>query len=168
MNARSDAPDFCRGSPSAARAVWSWNTSSVASQANAVAPAGSSLRRDGLVRGVIGLLAGAAIFLWWHTLLAVVVFTLATITLLLALLSPGGGYRRLHGALAVFARWVGLLIGWVLLPLFFFAVLTPLALLLRLGTRDRLRQRREPGALTYWSTRVCADRRGADPYRRQF
>jgi hypothetical protein len=84
---------------------------------------------------------------------------------LTGLLSPRG-LRPIH------AGWMRLaaLLGWIntrlLLSLFFFAVLTPLALLARLFGHDPLRRRRSSSAASYWIARAAADER--DRYKRQF
>ena len=143
--------------------VWRWREAE-----RPTGPAAGALRREGVIRGIVGVAIGTAILLWWHLLLAVVVFAVAGLTTLAALLSPGRLYRRLHRATEILGHWIGLAIGWLLLPLLFFLVITPLALLMRLGNPDRLSQRRDPEAGSYWTSREDQPRRDRDFYQRQF
>jgi hypothetical protein len=93
-------------------------------------------------------------------------------------IGAAGALLFLTGALAPRAlrpihagwMWLAALLGWIntrlLLGLFFFAVLTPLALLARLFGHDPLRRRRAPAAASYWIARAAADE--PDRYKRQF
>ncbi len=61
-------------------------------------------------------------------------------------------------------------IGWVvshlMMALFYYGIITPVALLFRLLSRDPLCRRYEPGAGTYWIQ--CKKKRPAKDYFRQF
>ena len=93
-------------------------------------------------------------------------------------IGAGGALLFLIGAVAprvlrpIHAGWMWLaaLLGWIntrlLLGLFFFAVLTPLALLARLFGHDPLRRRRASAAASYWIARAAAHE--PDRYKRQF
>ena len=147
------------GRPEAARAVWVWR-----SEVPAVDPT-PRLRRTGILRGVFALLVASAFFLFAHLVLALVVATIGLVTLAAALVSPRRGYGAIHRFGECLGVWIGRAIGFVLLPLLFFLVITPLALVFRLQGRDTLGRRARRA--TYWTTRDDGPR-DATFYRRQF
>ncbi len=150
-----------RGRPEAARVIWSWRSGDV------VAAPDPSLRRTGVVRGLIAFAVAAVFVGFAHVVLAMVVALLGAITLVAALVAPRRGYGAIHRFGERLGVWVGRALGFVLLPLIFYLVVTPLALLFRLQGRDALRQRRSDGATTYWSSRDDGSR-DRDYYERQY
>lgn len=147
------------GRPDAARAVWRHRRSGP-HQDDA-----GALRRTGIVRAVVAFLVGAAFFYFAHLILAAVVGTIGLVTLVAALVSPVRGYGAIHRFGERFGVGVGRLLGFVLMPLLFFLVITPLAFILRLQRRDAMRRR--PAGTTDWIRRDDPERT-LDFYRRQF
>jgi len=78
---------------------------------------------------------------WWLALLG--------LALLAALLRPAW-FRGFYRAGATAGYHVGQFMGQVLLVLFFFLILTPLGLALRLAGKDLLRLKRDRSASSYW------------------
>lgn len=124
------------------------------------------LRRFGLLVG--GVLAVLGTWLWlrqrpagpWLAGPGVVLMGLGVVV-------PGWlrGVYRAWMALALVLGWV---VSTVLLALFFVVVVTPLGWGARLGGKDYLRRRLEPGARSYWLLRDrTVPRRPAD-YERQY
>ena len=149
-----------RGRPEAARVIWSWRRDDPAVVDD------TSLRRTGLVRGLVGLAVAALFLLFAHLALAILVGLVGTVTLAAALISPRRGYGAIHRSGERLGLWLGRAIGFVMLPLVFYLVITPLALLFRLQGRDVLARRTPAGSTTYWSRRNDAVR-DDDFYRRQ-
>lgn len=145
------------GRPEASRVIWEW-------RAVDAAP-GPDLRRTGILRGVFALVVASVFAFFAHLVLMAIVGTIGLVTLVAALVSPRRGYRAIHRFGDRLGVWIGTAIGFVLLPLLFFLVVTPLALIFRLQGRDGLARRR--GGPTYWVTRDD-DPRDAAFYRRQF
>jgi cytochrome b subunit of formate dehydrogenase len=119
------------------------------------------------VQGLVGAAVGVLIFLFWHRTLAYVVFSIAGLTMLLALLSPDGAYRRLNQWVARFAVFVGTVMTWITLVPLYFLFFTPFHLLFRTGRRDAMTRRLDHEASSYWNTRP-GTRPAPDSYERQF
>jgi hypothetical protein len=145
-------------------AVWDWKGERPPAEA---APSARQLRREGLLRAVIGAALGAAAFFFWHRTPAFVVWAVSGLTLLLALASPTGAYAALGRGLAAFGRLVGRVLAVVLLAPVFFLFFLPFRLLLRGGRRDRLERFFDREAPTYWKRRQDPERTRAF-YERQF
>jgi hypothetical protein len=77
---------------------------------------------------------------------------------------PGVG-RYVYLAVYVATGAIGYVISRVLLIVMFFALFTPIGLILRLTGKDLLHLRRSPGSTEWIAHRVAADRR---QYYRQF
>jgi hypothetical protein len=105
---------------------------------------------------VIGLVVNIIVWLlWWKEKLALAVpstaVALAVLAVIAACFRPcwfRGFYR---GGMTVSFQ-IGQVIGKILLTLFFFLLVTPLGLLLRLFGKDLLQLRKTPGQDTYWQT----------------
>lgn len=100
------------------------------------------------LNGVLGLL-------WWNGKLPGLVLIVAAGVALAAIGTASirphwfrGFYR---GGMTV-SFHIGQVIGKVLLTLFFFVMVTPMGLLLRLLGKDLLRLKKVPGQATYWQT----------------
>jgi len=110
--------------------------------------------------------AGLALHAWLgHRLAAAVVWGLAGLLLLGLLGIPGilAGFDRLGKGLA----WlVGTALTWILLAPFYWIVFGLGHLFLRLGGKDPMNRRHEPGLATYWLTR--RELPPAQHFRRQF
>ena len=146
-----------------AHAVWPWREAEARS-AEGQSRDAAAARFQGAVRAAVGLVAAALIYLFWHPAAAGVVAGLATLLLLVAVVSPLGAYRRLDRWIARFAHGVGIAVTWLLMPLLYYLLFLPVGLLLRLRSRLRLTRSPEPTRPSYWIPR------GPDrhDYRRQF
>ena len=136
------------------QATWDWR-SSTDSGSVAAAP---GLRRGAIIQAmVMGLVGGALYFVLHHHLFAQVVWALAGFILVLGLVSPRA-YRPIHG----FGRWLGRVVGnaltYLLLVPFFFLFFTPVALILRLQSRDPLHRKFRDPQWTYWVKRSSKSR----------
>lgn len=108
--------------------------------------------RKSALLAALGLALLSSLLRWRHVLandvwlVALVLFGMVAIG---ALVRPRWfrGYHRLSARLG-FA--ISQFVGRILLALFFFLVLTPVGLILRLAGKDALQLRRPPGAKTYW------------------
>lgn len=127
------------------------------------------LRREGALRGAVGLTAAALISLW-KPQFALVVASIALLVLLLALASPLGAYARLSGWIERFARGVGTAMTWLLMPLIFYGLFLPVGALLRARGKLRLTRSPDPARPTYWSEPPAGQGWGGGPerYRKQF
>jgi hypothetical protein len=121
-------------------------------------PAPRSLRREGVVRGLVPLTLAALFYVAAHPVAAGIAAGLGGLTLGLALASPDRGYAALSAAVGWLGEQVGRLLGWVLLAPVFYLVITPLGLATRRGRGDRLARRFERDAGSYWSARPALDR----------
>lgn len=140
-----------RAEPAQAEAsatIWRWQH-----RGEERARAAASQRKAGLVRSAVGLLAGGLFFYFERPAVAAIAGTLASITLVLALVSPLGAYAALDRGVAAVGRGVGLVLTWLLLAPAYYIVLTPLAWVIR-ARRDPLRRRIEPDRESYWSERA--------------
>ncbi|MEN6425236.1 MAG: hypothetical protein ABFE13_07730 [Phycisphaerales bacterium] len=114
-------------------------------------PSGRQLR----VFGVSGLLASilAAVilhFVWGVSgLWALAVVTAGTGIFVCSLLSPAAT-RAFYVGLTLVAMPIGVVVSFVLLAVFYFLLLTPLAMVFRLIGRDSLCRKYEPDAESYW------------------
>lgn len=124
-------------------------------------------RIKGVIQGVVGLGLGVLIYLYWSHIIAYISFSLSSIVLLSALLSPGGAYAGINkffvGLGVLFARLATPL---VLVPNFFM-VFTPLGMLLRRGRNDRLERWLDQDAKSYWQER-STDKPSLSDYERQY
>jgi hypothetical protein len=121
--------------------------------------------------GIAGLALSALIAVLLHLLKGLAIqWALAIFALGLAIfLSSLISYRVtriIYLALTIVTLPIGLVLSFVLLATFYFAVLTPLGLFFRLIGRDPLRRSFEPDANTYWLTRKPPE--NLDSYFHQF
>lgn len=98
------------------------------------------------VNGVLGLL-------WWKGALpGVICLTTAGVALaaiVVSIIHPRG-FRGFYRGGMTFSFQIGQVIGKVLLTVFFFILVTPMGLLLRLLGKDLLQLKRTPDKHTYW------------------
>jgi len=127
------------------------------------------LRREGAVRGAVGL-AAAALLALWKPPFAAVVAAIALVVLALALASPLGAYARLSGWIERFGHGVGTAVTWTLMPLLFYGLFLPVGLALRAGGKLRLTRSPDPSRPSYWSEPPDGQGWGGGPerYRKQF
>jgi hypothetical protein len=103
---------------------------------------------------VMGVFVNAILWLlWWHGKLSmtlpVAAAILAVAVLITACIRPAWFRGFYRGGMTV-SFHIGQTIGKVLLTLFFFLMVTPLGLLLRLFGKDLLSMKKNPGAESYW------------------
>jgi len=135
------------GRPEAAAAIWAWPTPATGT------PRPPRTRLRGALQGAVALAVGATLFaLGWPTAGAVALALGGTVALS-ALLSPGFLYAGLERLFAASGRAVARALSALLLPLLFFGIFTPFAILFRRGRRDAMTRYHEPEAASYWSQR---------------
>ncbi|HEX2254903.1 MAG TPA: hypothetical protein VHQ65_16685 [Thermoanaerobaculia bacterium] len=159
--------------------VWRWRDEAGGGGGGADGPADAEaarrarLRREGLIRGAVGLVAAALLALW-KPLFAVVVAAIALTVLLMALASPTGAYAKLSGWVERFAHGVGMAVTWVLMPVLYYLLFLPVGVARRTFGKLRFETRPAPDQPTYWVEPPAGRRwgrggaHGVAPYRRQF
>jgi hypothetical protein len=98
------------------------------------------------LNGVLGLL-------WWKGVLPGVVCLVAAgvaISAVIAAVIRPNRFRGFYRGGMRFSFQIGQVMGKILLTVFFFALVTPMGLLLRLLGKDLLRLRKNPDLTTYW------------------
>ncbi|MEM7051930.1 MAG: hypothetical protein AAF604_19845 [Acidobacteriota bacterium] len=140
--------------------VWNWRHPAPPERSE------HNLRREGIVRAVIGFAVAALIFLWKPVFGMVVAGITATL-LLLALVAPNTAYRAVSHGLAVFAQWVAQAVTWILMTLLYYLMVTPAGFLLRVTGGSRITHGADAERTSYWETTEQAEA-SLDPYRRQF
>ncbi len=103
---------------------------------------------------VIGVaLNGVLGMLWWKGLLPAAVCLgaagVAVLAVVVAAIRPHSFRGFYRGGMNVSFQ-IGQVMGKVLLTVFFFAIVTPMGLMLRLLGKDLLRLRKKPELTTYW------------------
>lgn len=83
---------------------------------------------------------------WWAA-------GISAVFLVLALAAPGS-LRKLKTGWLILGLLLGRIVNPIVLSIFFFLVVTPTAILMRLSGRDPLRLRRDPAATTYWQPKT--------------
>lgn len=142
----------------AAASVWRWRDASPELALAAVREQRRALRRQGVVRALVGAAVGGVLFLFGATILARVAWAGAGFVLLAALASPEGVYAAVGRGLALVGHGIGRLLAVVLLTPLFGLFFLPFGRLLRAGRRDRLERWFDPAAPTYWHRRGDAPR----------
>ncbi len=134
-----------------------------------------TLRQFGLI-ALFGFSFLAALA-WWERLIfsfglgearpivAGVFATLAGLSALFSLVAPRANLPIYLG-LTILSYPIGFVLSYVIMGFLFFAMITPLGLLMRLVGYDPLHRRFEPDATSYWTD--PRPRRGKESYFRQF
>lgn len=148
-----------RGRPEAADVVWRWRERPGVERDRI-----ARLRRGGAVRAVAAGIVGGVLMWLDRPMLAAVALTLAMVTLVLAILSPGVGYARMERVVDRVASGVGAVVAFVLLAPVYFLFFVPFRMIARRGQRDRLRRRFERDRQTYWIRRESDEPRLEKPY----
>jgi hypothetical protein len=139
------------GSPQAAAAIWRWRDGADAEGSRSGRR--KSLRREGLIRALIGAAVGGALAYFGAPVLARVAWIGAVLVLVAALASPDGVYAAIGKGLARLGQGIGKALGLLLLSPLFFLFFLPFGLLLRSGRRDRLERGFDRSKPTYWHRR---------------
>lgn len=144
-----DAPGRRPGRPEAAAEIWRWR----APAAGVEAPSAARARRRGLLQALGAGVFGTLLFVFWSQTIATIVFCVAGIIGLSALLSPTGLYAGVEKLFVSLAHWTGRGLTWLLMVPLFYLFFLPFGLLFRRGRRDRMRRFYEPEAPSYWEPR---------------
>ena len=123
------------------------------------------LRKFGLMVGGVFLLLGG-LFFWRHRSAAPWLITPGVILFGLGLGAPLS-LRKIYIAWMAMAFSLGLIVSTVLLTLFFFVVVTPIAWIAKLSGKDFLSLRMDPFAKSYWRLRTVTHSEPAS-YEQQF
>ena len=151
------------GSQRAAARIWNWRDESKTPTGDEGVPT----RARGVVQALTGAIAGSAIFFFFSRTAAYIVWTIAGLILLSALLSPGGLYARIDRFFLSLGHLLGRAMTWVLMPAIFYGFFVPFGLLFRRGRRDTMKRFYEADLDTYW-TDHDPSRSGSDDRRRQY
>jgi hypothetical protein len=144
--------------------IWTW-------QADGERPAGPSARAAtsrGVIQSLVAATMGGLIFAFISHTVAYVIFTVASIVFLSAVLSPTGLFAAIEGLFDRLGRALGGGLSWTLLAAIFFLFFLPFGLLFRRGRKDSMKRYFEPEAPSYWTQREAGDAPDPDVYRRQF
>jgi len=144
------------GKAEAAATVWRWREKGDARVAGIARR--RKLRREGLIRALVGGVIGGFLFYFGATLFARVAWAGSAVVLLAALASPAGLYSAIGRGLALLGHGIGRLLAVLLLTPVFLFFFVPFGRLLRGGRRDRLERWFDPAATTYWRRRDDAPR----------
>ena len=127
------------------------------------------LRRQGIVRAVVGL-AIAALLALWKPLFGAVVAAIALALLLVALAAPAA-YGKISAGLERFGHWVGRAMTWLLMPILFVLLFLPVGFVLRSTGKLRVTRGPDRSRASYWEAPQAGQGwgdSGAAGYRRQF
>lgn len=111
----------------------------------------AALRRRGILRGGVALAVAALLFFFGRFIAGSIAASLGTLTLALAIVSPGTGYAALERLVDRAGHGVGTVLAWVLLAPVFFLFLWPFRVLFRRGAQDSLARGFDPTRASYWS-----------------
>lgn len=150
------------GNPRAAAAVWRWRESSGAGLAALHQKRRGRLRREGVLRALIGGAVGGVLFYLGAILLARLAWAGAAAVLVAALASPDGAYAAIGRALALLGHGIGRGLAWILLTPVFWLFFVPFGRLWRAGRRDRLERWFDRAAPSYWHRRDDPKRTKSD------
>ncbi|MDQ3035266.1 MAG: hypothetical protein M3Y87_22860 [Myxococcota bacterium] len=139
-----------RGRPEAAAAIWSWRDRDALERARLKA-----LRRGGVLRAVVAVIAASVLAFFERPIMASIAIGIGLLTLVLALVSPGGAYASLSRGVDRVGALIGAILTYVLLTPVFFLFFLPFGMLMRRGARDRLRRRFERERASYWTKRAA-------------
>ncbi len=117
------------------------------------------MRRRGVLRAGVVAALGILLLFFWSRTMASVVFGVAGVILLSALLSPLGLYVGLEHFFAALGRVAGRGLAWILFVPIFYLSFLPFGLIFRRGRCDRLKRRYEGETASYWEERGLPSRR---------
>jgi hypothetical protein len=149
----SDATRLRSGSPHAAAAVWRWREAAGEGAATLRAQRRSSLRREGVLRALVGGAVGGVLVYLGAVVLGRIAWCVAGVVLVAALASPDGVYAAIGRALALLGHGIGRLLAVLFLTPVFWLFFVPFGRLLRSGRRDRLERWFDRAAPSYWHRR---------------
>ena len=142
-----------RGRAEAAALMWKWQNSDAASGEASV----DALRKRGMMQGAVGLVIAGFFFAIGWKIMSAVVATIGTLTLILALASPGRAYAAIDRMLQKLSGAVGGAVAWLVLMPVFIGFFVPFGLIFRRGEKDPMKRQFAPGATSYWREREADD-----------
>jgi hypothetical protein len=145
----SEASPLRAGDPHASALIWDWRNT-----ADPPTNTAEDRRMKGVFQGVVGLVVGTALYLLLSEHMGMLVWTVATLIMISALVSPD----RAYAAIERFIDWLVQVVGkgvtlLVMVPVFYLVFL-PFGLLLRRGRKDTMKRFYEDSADSYWLTRA--------------
>jgi hypothetical protein len=147
--------------------AWSWRDRAAGERQASTGEAAAN-RRKGLIGGLIGSGAAAAVYFFLHRpVAAAVIASIAILIFLLAMVSPLGLYKGLARGLDRFARAVAAVVTWVLMTILFYLVFLPTGLLLRARQKLAISRGADRRLATYWISTEGRERT-PESYRKQF
>jgi len=152
------------GSPAAAAAIWSRRADIRHIDPE---PSTGRLRATGLAQALAIAVAAFGLHTIGYRSAATVAWTISSVVLAAALVSPAGIYLGLRRLAVKLGEWTGMALAWLLLAPVFFLFFAPFGWLRRRGRNDRLRRQLEPDAASYWephSGRTAASTSRQRPY----
>ena len=141
-----------RSRPAAESVSWSWRGREQAER-EAVDAHRAALRKKGVLQGVIGLAIAGGLYGLGHQTLATVAASLATLTMLLAIVSPTGAFAGLETLLGKLGSVIGAIVTWLVMLPIFLLFFVPFGLIFRRGTSDKMQRVLDPSAKSYWRHR---------------
>ena len=139
--------------PSASTIVWNWRDG----RNHSAHTRHVYSRSQGAVHSFIGLVIAVILFVLGQRTLALIAGSLATLSFLLAMISPAGLYTRLRRGVAQLGVWIGIALSWILLVPLFYLFFLPFGLLLRRGARDSMERNLDSTGTSYWKKRKKAN-----------
>ncbi|MCO4762636.1 MAG: hypothetical protein KC502_14080 [Myxococcales bacterium] len=115
----------------------------------------AALRTKGALRALVGFVAAGLLGWLGHPIVAAVAAGISLLTLVLAIVSPLGGYRLMQRGIATAGRGAGIFIGWLTLVPVFLLFFVPFGIVFRRGRKDPMRRNMSSTAPTYWRTRTA-------------
>jgi hypothetical protein len=135
------------GSAEAAEVIWDWRHPGAERTDQ---PGASRQRVRGIVQAGIGAtVATVFLFVGWRTP-AFIVYGIASLIALAALLSPTGVYALLDRMTVALGERIGRVLTWTVLVPVFYLFFVPFGKIFRAGRRDRMKRHFDSEATTYW------------------
>lgn len=151
--------------PRAQEVAWNWAPTRPR-DVDATAARAAAMRRKGAVQGVVGLAIAGGLYALGHPTVAIIAASIASLTLVLAMVSPLGAFAAIEKVMRGFGVWVGRVVTVVvMLPIFAF-FFVPFGLLFRRGAKDPMQRAVDTAASSYW--RVREDQLGGERHEAQF
>ena len=142
------------GRPDAAAAIWDWRAEDIPTDAAALSP--SKARLHGVIQGAVGGAVGTALYFFLSQTMGTVVWCLASLIALSALLSPGLLYMAIQRLFAATGAVLSLVVTFISMVTLFYLFFLPFGALFRRGRRDKMRRYFETEGTTYWVERDTA------------
>ena len=134
-------------------AVWRWKER----DGDATVARQTDTRKPGVIQFCIAVAIGLLMLFWLkHLVIAVVIFSIASTMLALALFMPPA-FRAVERGFLWLAHWVGRGMTWLVLVPFYFLTFTVGRIFILVTKRDPLNRECPSGETTYWQKRRKVD-----------